>query len=144
MPAVSQLDGCILPLINNLHDWTPWLNTAYLNDGLKIIQYSEWSDMRGFVSQTGFTLMRCKRLCPLQHCDWWITLSSRTSRPTLSWPRSWESSPSLETNLPVPAAKEMTFWPWWMVCDMSPRQKCPGGVGGGAQCIVSSRLYCRL
>ncbi|MEQ2193627.1 Protein oscp1 [Xenoophorus captivus] len=33
------------------------------------------------------------------------------SRPMQNWPRSWESSHSLEISLQVPAAKETTFWP---------------------------------
>lgn len=55
---------------------------------------------------------------PLQQCNWLITLSFRINRPMLSWLRSWESSQIVEISLPVPAAKEMTFWPWWMVCDI--------------------------
>lgn len=45
-------------------------------------------------------------------------LSFRTSRPVQSLLKSWESFQSLRINQPVPAAKEMTFWPWWMVCDV--------------------------
>lgn len=62
-------------------------------------------------------------------CD--VTLSSRTSRPMQSWPRSWASLQILETSPPVRAAKVTTFWPWWTACDISPRD------------LVSAMFYCR-
>lgn len=40
-----------------------------------------------------------------------LILSCRTNRPVLSLLKSWESLQSLGINQPVPAAKEMTFWP---------------------------------